>query len=221
MRYFISLASFSLIAVLAGACAEQPCETGGRIDDQCVDGNAGQALALVFSQPEDIGAMIEWSTDGIQGADRDVLLFAAYEYPPGEMRIRGGLGSNVEGMTSVLDVDRAFDVRAYRSALGTYTDAFRLEIPLGDGTALVVSDAVMHEVDLDYDPGTPVPASGVITGVLTAETAVATNVSRLGMTVREYLDGSGVEPDFDVDGDGTHESWVLSVVFTTTLSWML
>jgi hypothetical protein len=221
MRYLTSFTFFLSVLALTGACTEQVCETGGRIDDQCIEGNAGQVHALVFSQPSDIGAMIEWSGDGVQGTDRDVLLFAAYEEPPGEMRIYGGTGSNVEGTTSILDVDRAFDVRAYRSNLGTYTDPFQLEIPLGDGTMLTITDAVMHDVNLDYSPGTPVPTEGLITGVLTAETALSTDVSRLGMSVLEYLDGSGAAPDFDMDGDGTHESWVLSVAFTTTLSWML
>jgi len=213
MKYTTILLATVLASLLATGCNSEPCDQNST--GTCVGDDVGRVLTLQFVRPDVLDVMIEWPVDGVRDESHDAMFLGAYESPAGGLRIWGGNGHNGSA-AGTLHPEQTFDVSAVRSDLGVYTESFDLGLTANDGQKLVMSSAVLFEIELDETADAMVPTRARLIGVISPQMAASVTVSRLNMTLAEFLLDSGSAPDVDFDHDGTNESWVAEGTLVTT-----
>ncbi len=196
-------------------------DDGACVPDLIASANATRMTRVSNMQPL---AFANVATTPINAAlsSGDALVFlAVYQPYPEAVRLYGGDGASETDGSFSLAAERAFDIKAAVVAGDSFTsEPFAMYFPVFGSTPLRLENTVLSDVNAPLQNRVPIALTGTLTGVITPENAREVFIELANETLDVVLETIGLEPDTDLDGDGTDESWSFAFDFETEPVWL-
>jgi len=196
-------------------------QDGTCVADVGFSGNAARFYEVSLTAP---AAFVNLANGPLAESFRtgeNLLLIGAYAPTDSDLRIFGGGGSRNPDGWYALDRREAYD-SADTMAGEEFTSApFTLSLSaFGAPTPIILVDTVITHGTIASPEGVDLVQSGQLAGAMTPEAADAVYIETANQTLLVLTQGLHIAPDVDHDGDGTPESWTVSLTFSTVPVWL-
>jgi hypothetical protein len=196
-------------------------ENGTCVPDIALSGNASRFFDVNLTEPADIVGIANGPFHESFLSGQNLLFVGAYLPKQGELRLYGGGGAPQADGSFSLDRTTSFDASATLAGGVITTAPFRFQMnAFGAAMPIILLDTTISNAAIAAPEGVSLIASGKLSGVLTPENAKNVYIESANLDMFELLNSIDARPDVDQDGNGTKESWTMSITFSTTPVWL-
>jgi hypothetical protein len=205
-----------------GQCGEGThLEEGACVADVSGPGNAARLYDVHLTEPAEFVALADPSLHSAFLSGTNLVFLGVYAPTTDALRVFGGGGTRRMAGTFALDRATAFDAPASETGGRLETEGFVFQLSgFGATTPVRLVDAAVTDAVTSAGAGVIRVASGRLSGVLTPAAADAVFIEQANASLLELLHSIDVPPSEDEDGDGSKESWRMTLEFTTVPVWL-